>query len=199
MGRAAAVFMLVVSALAATSLAARATGFVVDVDALGAFPVGTLASGRGVGDLLDTGYGVRAELLYEVAGRFSAGLSVSGLSHSASVPIGAILADANLTAVPVHALARLHTPRAGGFAYFAEAGIGIAAWNLNPVGTGLDTRTQTTFSFGLGAGASYLLSRRWDVRAGAQYQQALTGSGQVWERGDDPKFVVLSLGAHFQY
>ena len=199
MSRAVAVFMLVVSALAATTTAARATGFSVDVDALGAFPFGTLASGRGVADLLDTGYGVRAELLYEVEGQFSAGLSVSGLSYSASVPIGAILADANLTAVPVHALARIHTLRVGGFAYYAEAGIGIAAWNLNPVGAGLDTRTQTTFSFSLGAGASYLLSRRWDVRAGAQYQQALTGSGQVWERGDDPRFVVLSLGAHFQY
>ncbi len=178
---------------------ARAGNFLVDVDALAAVPVGSLANGRRVHDLLDTGYGVRAELLYQVQGHFSAGLSVSGLSYTSHVVTPDVVADANLTVVPVYALARMHTLRGGGFGYYAETGLGITAWNRDPVGPGSATSTQTTFSFTVGTGASYLLSHRWDVRAGIQYQQALTGGGEVWTRGDDPRFVVFHLGGRFQY
>jgi opacity protein-like surface antigen len=101
--------------------------------------------------------------------------------------------------VPVYALARLHTVRSAGFGSYAEAGLGIMCWNRNPVGAGSSSSTQTSFAYSLGAGASYRLSRRWDVRAGAQYQQAVTGRGSVWVPRDDPRFLILNLGARFQY
>ncbi len=197
MGRASLVPLLVLVLLLPAR--ARAGGCLVDVDGLVAFPFGTLAGGRRTADQMDTGYGVRAELLYQIEGHLAAGLAVSGLSFTTHVENGTLLADANLTALPVYALARLHTLRGAGFGTYAEAGLGITAWNRDPIGAGSATSTQTTFSYDVGAGASFQLSRRWDLRAGAQYQQAVTGRGEVWARGDDPKLVVVHLGTRFQY
>jgi opacity protein-like surface antigen len=191
--------VIVVAALlaGAPSAPAQDRGFLADVDALGSAPLGHIG-GRSARDILDLGYGVRAEVLYQIHGHLSTGVSVTALSYDVTVAEGFVTARANATAVPVYAVARLHSTRGSGFGTYAEAGIGLMAWNRDPVGVGTATRTQTAFSYDIGVGASHLLSRRWDVRVGAQYQQAVTGPGELWARGEDPKFLTINLGLVFR-
>jgi len=192
--------LIVVAALlvCAAPATAQDRGFFADVDALGSAPVGSIGQ-RSARDILDLGYGVRAEVLYQIHGHLSTGVSVAALSYDMTVREGFVTARANATALPVYAVARLHSTRGSGLGTYAEAGIGLMAWNRDPVGVGTATSTQTAFSYDVGLGASVLLNRRWDVRAGAQVQQALSGTGEMWAHGENPTFLTLNLGLVFRH
>ena len=190
--------ILVTLALIGSPGSACAGPFSLDVDILGSLPLGSVSDGRRLDEHVSAGYGVRADVLYRVTPVFSAGLGVAAESHDAHVFAGYQRVAATLTAIPVCAVARLHGTQTRGLRPYVETGVGITAWDLDPAGMLLETRTQTTPCFLAGAGVSYVLSRRWDARAGIQFQGSLTGRGEVWASDDDPRFLVLSLGARFQ-
>ncbi|MBI5709250.1 MAG: outer membrane beta-barrel protein [Candidatus Eisenbacteria bacterium] len=189
---------IVALSLAAAPVRAGTEAFHVSLDGLAAFPVGTLAGGRSAADAMDTGFGLKAEVLYDLAPAARAGIAIAGIFDDAEALVGPARVPADLTAIPVHAVFELHTPRRARFGAYGEAGFGMTAATLRPKGLGAaETRSQTAFSFLAGGGLSLEVAGDWQARVGALYEQAVTGEGEVWAKGDDPKFVLLTLGAHF--
>ena len=189
---------IVALSLAVPSARAGTETFHVNLDGLAAFPVGSLAGGRSAADVMDTGFGVKAEVLYDLAPAARAGVAIAGIFDDSEAMVGLARVPADLTAIPVHAVFELHTPRRARLGAYGEVGLGMTAATLRPKGLGgAETHSQTAFSFLAGGGISLEVTESWQARAGALYQQAITGAGEVWARGDDPKFVLLTLGAQF--
>ena len=116
-------------------------------------------------------------------------------------PPGTILRQ--LDSTPFHVIAEYAHAWRPGFKTFAEGGVGLTAFTqhtiAHPPGNAPISTTgyQRAFSFLLGGGASYGITRGLELTGSADYQQAVTSDGDVWVKGDDPKFFTLTLGVRF--
>jgi len=190
--------------------AGTAPGVQVQIDGLGAGPVGKYAfaggraasffygPGPGPGVMGSVTFGVRQHIVLGVRG----GVYRDEKSQDLGPPIGGTI-KRKLTAVPVHVISQYRGRLPWwGLSLYGESGIGVVTHTQK---LRLDAFTppfvlaahQTSFSFMGGAGLSHPIAKEVDLVLSSDYYQALTKRGDAWGPGDNPKAVVVSLGLRF--
>jgi len=198
-----------------------------EVQLMGAFPTGVYKSGINADELIDNGLGFTIGASYGLGGPWAIGIrgghyhnerqAAQFIGPAPGPPIvGAaparIGAQVNpppetilrqLDSTPIHLTGEYAHAWRPGFKTFAEGGIGLTAFtqhtiahppNNAPITT---TGYQRAFSFLVGGGASYGVTRALELTGSADYQEAVTSDGDVWSKGDNPKFFTVMLGVRF--
>jgi hypothetical protein len=171
------------------------------VDALGSVPSGGDFKGKRLSDVLDPGYGVKADALYAFGDEFDLGAGVGVIVSPYQVTAGGSTFDADLTAIPAYALVQLHTRRTRRLGWYGEGGLGVTAFSSQVRGLSgqSNASSQTTFTWLAGAGAIWPITDAWDGAVGAQLHTSVTGDGEVWSSGDGPTMVLATVGVRLHH
>jgi hypothetical protein len=116
-------------------------------------------------------------------------------------PPGTILRQ--LDSTPLHVIGEYAHGWRPGFKTFAEAGLGLTAFTqhtiAHPANNAPITTTgyQRAFSYLVGGGASCGITRTIELTGSADYQESVTSDGDVWSKGDNPKFFTVMMGVRF--
>jgi opacity protein-like surface antigen len=144
---------------------------------------------------------VEAQFIGPVPGPPIVGAGPAHIVAQGDPPPGTILRQ--LDSTPLHLMGEYAHAWRPGFKTFAEGGIGLTAFtqhtiahpaNNAPIST---TGYQRAFSFLVGGGAAYGITRSLEITGSADYQQSVTSDGDVWAKGDNPKFFTVMLGVRF--
>lgn len=206
---------------------ARAAGssfFQLEVDMVGAQPTGSFTSGARASDLFDLGPGFSLTASLGVGKRVFVALR-SGLTKNEgdelvtaalgtqptpyrSTRAEAVIFEARihrkLTSIPTHLLAQYRYPVGSRLAFQGEGGVGVTSHTEDvEIRTTFDNPVielsgrQTSFSYRLGAGASYGITRDLELVLGGAFEQARTSDGDLWRKGDNPQVLAASLGVRY--
>lgn len=198
-----------------------------EVQFMGAFPTGVYKSGINADDLIDNGLGYALGATYGLGGPWAIGIrgghyhnqrqteaqfigftpgppvvgAMPARIAAQTPPPGTLLHQ--LDSTPLHLIGEYGHIWRPGFKTFAEAGLGLTAFTehtiAHPSGSAPLTTTghQSAFSFLVGGGAAYGLTRALELTGSADYQQAMTSAGDVWAKDDNPKFFTVMLGIRY--
>jgi len=200
--------------LALVPVIARAAGdhgFQLEVDAVGSRPFGTYEAGARAADLFDFGGNAGGKALFGLSRGLYVGVGVGYLHNqkdfsftfrpSFGAPLVTVTGIRSLNTIPVLALAQLRSDTHRTLSWYGEGGLGIATFNgrLTDFSYGLAPVSdfQQAFSFTVGAGACLGVGRTWDVLLGAGWLQSFTRGGTMFEGGDNPAYVLYSLGLRY--
>jgi hypothetical protein len=194
----------------ALSLAAGTHGFQLEVDALGSIPTGTYEFGGHASDLFDFGGAVFGKALFGMSRGLSIGAGVGYLTNSKDFTETSLLdtrpprnwsGTRTLGAIPVLAMAQLRSDTHKSLSWYGEGGLGMTTFDLRVTnlssGRPPSAEFQQGFSILVGAGACWGLGRNFEVLAGADYLQSFTRAGDLWENGDNPAYLLASLGLRY--
>ena len=194
----------------AVSLAAGDHGFQIEVAAVGAQPSGTYEFGGNANGLLDFGGAVFGKALFGLSRGLYVGAGVGYLQNGKDFTRTSLLdtrpprnwsGRRTLEAIPVLALAQLRSDTHRSLSWYGEGGLGLTTFDrrLSYVSGGQAPVAdfQHGYSFLVGAGACLGLGRNFDVLVGAAYLQSFTRSGPLWRSGDNPAYLLGSLGLRY--
>lgn len=194
----------------AASLAAGDHGFQLELDAIGAQPSGTYEFGGRADQLLDFEGATFGKALFGLSRGLYVGAGVGYLRNRKAFTQTSLLdtrpprnlsGDRTLEAVPVLALAQLRSDTHRSLSWYGEGGLGLTTfgrrlYNLSR-GQPPASNFQHGFSFLVGAGACLGLGRNFELLVGADYLQSFTRNGTLWQSGDNPAYVLGSVGLRY--
>jgi opacity protein-like surface antigen len=205
--------------------AATGPGFQVQADALGAMPSGgDQTTTVKLSDIFDTGpgfaitasFGIRRHWFLAarsgmirnqgdqaVTGSVVAQPATAGPTRGKAVIFEALV-HRKLTTVPTHLVLQYRTKVGSALGVFGEAGAGVLSFTeeahvtttLSSTPIELSGR-QTSFSWLVGAGLSYPVWHLIEVVAGGDFAQSRTNDGDLWRKGDNPRFLLGTLGIRY--
>jgi hypothetical protein len=194
----------------AASLAAGDHGFQLEVDGLGSIPSGTYEFGGHASELFDFGGAVFGKALFGLSRGFYVGAGVGYLQNRKDFTETTLLdtrpprnwsGQRTLEAIPVLALAQLRSDTHRSLSWYGEGGVGLTTFDLRlsnlSGGRPPVAEFQQGLSFLVGAGACLGLGRDFEILAGADYLQSFTRGGPLWMSGDNPAYVLGSLGVRY--
>jgi len=194
----------------AAALAAGNRGFQLEVDAVGSLPSGTYEFGGNAGDLFDFGGNVFGRALFGVSRGISVGAGVGYLRNQKSFsrtslldsrPSFRISGTRTMEAIPALALIQVRTDTHHRLSWYGEGGVGVTTFDrrLTDLSFGLPPRAvfQQGLSYLVGGGTCLGLGRNFELLLGASYLQSFTHKGPAWENGDNPAYVLGTMGLRY--
>lgn len=194
----------------ALSLAAGTHGFQFEVDAAGTRPFGTYEFGGHASALLDQGGAVFGKALFGMTRSFYIGGGVGYILNRKGFTSTSLLdtrpprdwsGQRTLEAIPVMVLAQMRSDTHRRLSWYGEGGLGVTRFDRRLANLS-DGRPpvadfQDGLSYMVGAGACLGLGRNLELLAGADYLQSFTRTGALWRSGDNPAYLLGSLGLRY--
>ena len=194
----------------AGSLAAGDRGFQLEVDAVGSLPSGTYEFGGTAGELFDFGGNAFGKALFGVSRGLYFGAGVGYLQNHKNFERTSLLdtrpprswsGTRTLHAIPALAMVQIRSDTHRHLSWYGEGGLGITTFDRRLTNLAGGRPPQAVFQQGLsflvGGGTCLGLGRSVDVLVGANYLQSFTHKGAAWESGDNPAYVLCSLGVRY--
>jgi hypothetical protein len=211
-----AAFSLVVLALAAATNSASAApiGFQVELQGVGS-QLGNNSGINGdhaVSDLFAPQFGFTAGVTYGFtehlvagfrSGVFSERKDVSEVARQAGGLPAGFSANHELQVIPTHALLQYRAKLGGKFGVYDEFGVGVSSFKQVVEVFRADQSLfrsasyQKNFSLLIGGGASWDYQTAFSVVASFDVLLVPTENGDVWGTGDNPQFMMFSLGIRY--
>lgn len=196
--------------LPSAGLAAGDRGFQLEVDAGGSLPTGTYQFGGEAADLFDLGGHVFGRALYGLSRGLYVGAGVGYLRNQKDFTETSILdtrpprkwsGTRTMEAIPVLAMMQLRSDTHRHLSWFGEGGLGFTSFDRRLTNLSGGRPPEAVFQQGLsymvGAGACLGLNRNLDLLFGADYLQSFTHEGPAWASGDNPAYVLCSVGVRY--
>jgi len=193
----------------ARAFAAGTHGFQFEVDAAGTLPSGTYEFGGHASSLLDHGGAVFGKALFGMTRRFYLGAAVGYILNRKDFTSTTLLdtrpprnwsGQRTLEAIPVLVLAQVRSETHRNMSWYGEGGVGVTNFDRRlslSGGRAPVADFQGGLSYLVGAGACLGLGRNLELLAGADYLQSFTHRGTLWRSGDNPAYMLGSLGLRY--
>ena len=194
----------------ARAFAAGTHGFQLEVDAAGALPSGTYEFGGRASSLLDQGGAVFGKFLFGLSHKFYIGGGVGYIRNRKDFTSTTLLdtrpprdwsGQRTVEAIPVLLLAQMRSETHRKLSWYGEGGLGVTNFDrrLSNLSFGQPpvANFQTGLSYLVGAGVCVGMGRNFELLLGADYLQSFTGTGTLWRSGDNPAYMLGSLGLRY--
>ncbi len=194
----------------AAGLAAGDHGFQLEVDAVGSLPTGTYEFGGQAGDLFNFGGSAFGRALFGLSRGLYLGAGVGFLQNQKDFTRPTVLdtrpprnlsGTRTMQAIPALALIQVRSDTHRRLSWFGEGGVGITSFDrrLSNLSGGRPPVAvfQQGLSFLVGGGTCLGLGRNFDLLFGADYLQSFTHDGPAWVNGDNPAYVMCSVGVRY--
>lgn len=197
----------------AAALAAGDRGFQLEADVVGSLPSGTYEFGGSANDLFDFGGNVFGRALFGVSRGIYVGAGVGYLRNQKnftrtslldSRPTFPVSGTRTMEAIPALALIQVRTDTHHHLSWYGEGGVGVTSYdrrltNLSFRSEALPPRAvfQQGVSYMVSGGACLGMGRNFELLFGASYLQSFTHAGPAWENGDNPAYVLGTVGLRY--
>ena len=194
----------------AVSYAAGDHGFQLEVDGVASMPSGTYEFGGSANDLFDSGGNVFGKALFGLSRALYVGVAAGYLQNRKDFTSTSLLdtrprlpwsGTRTMEAIPVLGLVQVRSDTHRQLSWYGEGGLGITTYDrrITNLSGGRPPIAvfQQGLSFLVGAGTCLGLGRNFDLLVGASYLQSFTHKGPAWESGDNPAYMLGSVGVRY--
>jgi hypothetical protein len=197
----------------AAALAAGDRGFQFEVDAVGSLPSGTYEFGDRAGDLFDYGGNAFGRALFGLSRGLYVGAAVGYLQNQKDFTRTSLLdtrpsfplsGTRTMHAIPVLGIIQVRSDTHHRLSWYGEGGLGVTTFDRRLTNLAFGSFAlppeavfQQGLSFLVGGGTCLGLGRNFDLLVGTSYLQSFTHKGPAWESGDNPAYVLGSIGVRY--
>jgi len=185
--------------------------FQLEAALVGSQPFGTLSSGDKLSDAFGFGGNATGSAWLRMSRGLWLGVRAGYLkSHqdftftyrpSFGAPPVSAPATRTLNSIPVLAVIQLRGNPRRKLGLYGEGGLGVTTFNerivYSPAGFQPQSFFQLTPSYLLGGGVTMAAGRDFELLLGADVLQSFAGQGDVFQKGDNPAYFMVSLGARY--